>query len=76
MASKGGKARHWQADDFVVTSQTPAYDDSNAVNRAGYCRVCLCDMQSFGGNGKSGPILHYKSHGAAKRRGLWGKRAA
>ena len=67
------KERHWTLDDFVVTDTTPAYDGSDTVNRYGYCRVCLCDMQSFGGDGKLGPIKHYQSHQKAKFLGLWGK---
>lgn len=66
--------RHWTPEDFIVTSQSPAYDGSESVNRFGYCRVCKADMQSFGGNGKQGPVLHYKSHGTARRLGLWGVR--
>ena len=62
--------RHWEPADFVVTSTSPAYDGSDAVNRFGYCRKCRADMQSFGGNGKPGPILHYKSHTRARSLGL------
>lgn len=59
--------RHWNESDFIVIKQTPAFDGSDTVNRFGYCRICRCDMQSFGGDGKLGPILHYKSHGNARR---------
>ena len=64
-----GKARHWSKADFVQTSTSPAYDGSAAVNRQGYCGKCKCDMQSFGGDGKDGPLLHYKSHVAARQAG-------
>jgi len=63
--------RHWQASDFIVTLESPAYDGSAAVNRYGYCKVCKADIQSFGGEGKPGPLLHYKSHGNAKQAGVW-----
>ena len=64
--------RHWEAGDFVVTDTSPAYDGSATVNRSGYCRRCLGDMQSFGKAGELGPVLHYHSHKRAKSRGLWG----
>lgn len=63
--------RHWTKADFTVTATTPAYDGSRAVNRFGYCRKCKADMQSFGGEGKDGPILHYKSHQTARQLGIW-----
>ena len=66
--------KHWSDSDFVVTITTPAYDDTSTVNRFGYCRKCLCDMQSFGGNGTLGSVKHYASHEKAKRLGLWGSR--
>jgi len=62
--------KHWQASDFVETQNSPAYDGSSARNRFGYCRVCKCDMQSFGENGKDGPLLHYKSRQYVRRAGL------
>ena len=66
-------ARHWNTDDFVQTVTTPAYDGSAALNRFGYCRVCKGDMQSFGHQGKNGPLLHHNSHKHAKRAGVWGR---
>jgi len=65
--------RHWASSDFVVTSTSPSYDGKGGENRFGYCRKCYGDMSSFVGNGKAEPILHYNSHNAAKRAGLWGK---
>jgi hypothetical protein len=65
--------RHWTDADFVVTSQTPAYDGSNAVNEYGYCRKCLCDMQRFGGNGEQGPLRHHSSHKRTRALRLWGR---
>ena len=59
--------RHWTERDFRIYRQTPAFDGSNTVNRFGSCAVCGCDMQSFGKDGKLGPILHYKSKGNARR---------
>ena len=61
------KPKHWSNGDFVQTAQSPAYDGSNAANRFGYCRVCKGDMQSFGGEGKNGSLLHYSSHMNYKR---------
>lgn len=68
--------KHWSRETFVQTSTCPAYDGSDAVNRRGYCRECFGDMQSFGCEGKDGSLLHYTSHGTAKRLGLWGHKAA
>ena len=66
------KRAHWPEATFVVTSTIPAWDGTAALNRYGYCRECKADMQAFGGDGKDGPVLHYNSHGYAKRLGLWG----
>ena len=57
--------RHWTKEDFVVTSTSPAYDGGPVPNRFGYCRKCKADMQSFAG----GPLLHYNSHGCARKVG-------
>ena len=65
--------RHWEPKDFVVTSTSPAYDGSAAVNRFGYCAVCKADMASFGGDG---PIRHYHSHKETRKLGLWGVKLA
>jgi hypothetical protein len=66
--------KHWTINDFIITTTTPSYDGSNTVNRFGYCRICLADMQSFGDNGRYGPVHHYKSHETSKRLVLWGKK--
>ena len=61
---------HWSEATFVVTVTSPAYDGSDTVNRYGYCRECKADMQSFGKNGKPGPVNHHGSHKRARQLGL------
>ena len=59
--------RHWTPADFVVTDESPAYDDSPTTNQSGYCRKCGADMQRFGGDGTRGPLKHYHGHGNYRR---------
>jgi len=67
--------KHWSRSTFVVMTTT-RYDNA-APSEHGYCRECFADMSYYpprpDGCIPVG-IFHYKSHTAAARRGLWGKR--